>query len=704
MLTATNVDATAVNTVAWLSQPGTAIVVPVYQRQYRWDIGGCEQLLADIRAVGDADGTQRHFIGSILSSAATDAATHGSGDDTVIDDTELVLIDGQQRITTLMLLVAALHHTVVTAGQDAGDDTADPADPAGLADRELAADLERVLVRASGRTRLRPHRAWADVFERVVLDRRGPGDELLDSRFDDNYAFFRSQVRCDEVPRIWRGLQRLEHVAITLGADANAQQIFESLNSTGEPLRDHELIHNYVLMGLSHDEQRAVEDEFWLPIEQNTGEQIAGFWRHYLVMTTGREVVSSGGRGVYDAFRQEFPRLDLDTLREHAASWRAYSEAYRVLLAPDEAPDTEVARQLGYVNTFGRGSYPLVMRAYAEWSARTSTAAELVSTLELLQSMLLRRTVSGLSVDRLIARLCRARHEGTDALVQAIARITPSDERVRVALKYSELPHALYVLGRIAGVDPLSALDELSALDGLDLEHVVPLAPGDDWSGDGERRWADYTDDEQNSHRALAETLGNLTLLERPLAEGAFDRSFPAKRAYYADSVLDVTASLAENERWGTAQIAARTVALTERFLRVWPRPAMRDIDDDGLTPILDAVKRRGWPRGWEREFEYVEYRGEHWEVYDVRYLFNRIFKRLWADARPSVEAFSADRGGPIYEARAWNGHWDELDDTHFLYMGWDSKYMLTALQGVLDEAGIASEVFVKYSYIGAVM
>ncbi|MCS5730750.1 DUF262 domain-containing HNH endonuclease family protein [Herbiconiux moechotypicola] len=690
---ATNVEATAVNTIAWLSEPSTTIVVPVYQRQYRWDIGGCEQLLADIRAVGDSAENDRHFIGSILSSAADGAAAGRSAPDSpAADDSELVLIDGQQRITTLMLLIAALHHTVLqdARGGATGSDTEAPA--------PLAAELERVLVRASGRTKLRPHRAWADVFESVVLDRRDhAGGELRDSRFDDNYAFFRSQVRPAEVPRIWRGLQRLEHVAITLGADANAQQIFESLNSTGEPLRDHELIHNYVLMGLSHEEQREVEEEFWLPIEQNTGEQIAGFWRHYLVMTTGREVVT-GGRAVYDVFRQVFPRLDLATLRAHAAEWRAYSEAYRVLLAPEEAPAAEVAQQLGYVNTFGRGSYPLVMRAYADWAAGGSTTDELVATLELLQSLLLRRSVSGLPLDRLIARLCRARHEGPEQLVQAIARITPSDERVRVALKYSELPHAFYVLGRLSGVESIEQLD------GLDLEHVVPLAPGEDWSGDGERRWADYSDDEQNSHRALAATLGNLALLEQPLAEGAFDRSFPEKRSFYADSALEPTAALAEHSTWGTAAIAQRTVRLTEEFVRVWPRPALRGIDDDGLTPILDAVKRRGWPRGWEREFDYVEYRGEHWEVYDVKYLFNRIFKRLWADARPSVIAFSADRGGPIYDSRAWNGHWDTLDTDTFLYMGWDSRYMLTALQGVLEEAGIASEVFVKYSYIGAVM
>src|SRR5690606_22062548 len=100
------------------------------QRQYRWDIGGCEQLLADIRAVSGAQDRHTHFIGSILSSRNSDP-----------DEAALVLIDGQQRTTTLMLLIAALHHTVRET------------------DPPLAAELERVLVRADdpNRTKLRPH-------------------------------------------------------------------------------------------------------------------------------------------------------------------------------------------------------------------------------------------------------------------------------------------------------------------------------------------------------------------------------------------------------------------------------------------------------------------------------------------------------------------------------------------------------------------
>ncbi|GAA1526314.1 hypothetical protein HD600_002757 [Microbacterium ginsengiterrae] len=665
MATATNVEAKAVGTIEWLSSPGTTIVVPVYQRQYRWDIGGCERLLSDVRNVAGDDAAQRHFIGSILS--AQDSS-----------ERDLILIDGQQRITTIMLLVAALHHAVRES------------DPA------MAAELERVLVRADDptRTKLRPHDAWADLYESVVLDRRDDLDR--ESRFDDNYAFFRSQIHADEAPRIWRGLQRLEHVSITLGPQAGAQQIFESLNSTGEPLRDHELIHNYILMGLTHAEQLDVEARFWLPIEQHTGEMIGAFWRHYLVMTTGREVSADGEHGVYAAFRRSFPRVDVAHLQADAEVWRHFAEIYGILLDPMREPDAEIRQHLQYIGTFGRAAFPLAMSVYSDHARGLIGREELIETLEWTQALYLRRALVGLPPERLIARLCRARAEGRDALMRAFARITPSDERVSAVLKYVELPHAAYVLGRLEGVaDPAA----------YDIEHVVPLMPGESWSGDGSRTWSEYSEDEQNSHRALAPTLGNLTLLESPLTERVFGASFPDKQQdAYARSGVEETRALAELDSWGTAAIARRSRRLSTSLLRIWARPALPEIDDDGLTPVLDAVRRRGWPAGWDREFDYVEYRGEHWEVKDVKALFNRVFRRAWTDDRPSALAFSAAHGGPIYTGMAWKGQWDALDDENFLYMGWDSNYMMNALQGVLEESGIAAEVFVKYSYIGNVM
>ncbi|HRQ01051.1 MAG TPA: DUF262 domain-containing protein, partial [Terrimesophilobacter sp.] len=532
MGTATNVDATAVNTIQWLSS-GSTIVVPVYQRQYRWDIDGCEQLLADIRSVASGGEGHTHFIGSILSTRSVTGDGH-----------ELVLIDGQQRITTLMLLIAAMQHTVADS------------DPA------LAVELRSVVVRDSvggARTTLRPHRGWADVFESVVLGVRGAEVETRDSRFDNNYAFFRSQVAAAEVADIWRGLRRLEHVSISLGEGANAQQTFESLNSTGAPLKDHELIHNYVLMGLTHAQQQAIESEFWEPLEANTGEAIGAFWRHYLIATIGLELDVEGDRSVYDAFRHRFPRLDHDALRAHAAEWLEFSEGYRLLLEPSLEADVDIRRQLEFVNTFGRVAYPLVMSARRDHERGAVTKAELIAELEQVQALLLRRTVVGLPVDRITARLCRARAEGPTELQRAIARITPSDERTRVSLKFGALPHARYVLGRLAGVT--------DGLGEYDVEHVAPLAPGDAWElGDG-RTWAELSDDEQNSFRALAPSLGNLTLLEDELALRAVDAGFTVKASeLYPRSGVSLTRELASVPSWGTAQIADRTESLTAEF------------------------------------------------------------------------------------------------------------------------------------------
>jgi len=657
MASSTNVEATAVGTLSWLAAASGRIAVPVYQRQYRWETSACAQLLADVRAAADGGEGQRHFLGSILSAASDDG---------------LILIDGQQRVTTLMLLVAALRHSA--------------------ADMAFSADLDRVLLDPADptRTRLHPHRAWAGLYEAVVLGREH--EAVAGTRFEENYTYFRSQVASDDPERILRGLTRLEHVAITLLPEANAQQIFESLNSTGAPLRDHELIHNYVLMGLAHEEQTEIEDECWAAIERATGERIGDFFRDLVILTTGVEPASEE-RAVYDAFRREFPRLGLAALRGHAAEWRELAEVYALILEPSTADDPAVARALGHLATFGSSMHPLTMLAVRDWRRGLIATPELVQTLALVESLLLRRMVVGTNRERLVARLCRKWASGPDELARAMARVTPSDERIRLALRYRALPLGGYVLGRI------EAADDLPDAGALVVDHVFPIAPGETWSGDGVRMWRDLSEDEQNSLRALQQTAGNLALLEEPLADAAIGRSFGDKVALYARSAVPGTRALAELPAWGSGRIGDRSGSLAAEFVRIWPRAATGAIDDDGLTPILDAVRRPGWYPGWQQEFDYVEYRGEHWEVHDLPALFARVYRRLWTDHADEVLAFSAANGGPVYDTQAWASTWVPLGETHWLTTAAAPQYLLRDLQGVLSALGLADEVFVCYEW-----
>lgn len=646
----TNVAATAVRTLDWLAGLERRIVIPVYQRQYRWGVAGCQRLLDDVLAVADAPADapadRTHFIGSVLASDAAGVR---------------LLIDGQQRLTTIMLLVAAL--------RDATDDPA-------LADR-----LDRVLS-LDGVARLRPHDAWAAEFERIVLGAGAPPDGPP-SRFEENYTYFRSRIAAGDERRLARGLDRLEHVAIDLGPAADAQQIFESLNSKGEPLRDDELIHNHVLMGLGDAEQREFETTTWARIEAATGSAIGEFFRDVVVIATGREVPAAE-RAVYDAFRARYPTVDAAGLRARAAEWLELADGYRTILDP--APvDPELGGRIRTIAVLGRSLLPVVLLALRDLGRGDLGRGAALDVLDQVESLLIRRLVVGLDNRRLGARIVRAWRGGPDAVERAIARITPSDDRTRIALRYREVPHPSLVLTRILGVGPWPDAD-------LEVDRVAPPAPLGSWSPDGVRRWRDLDDDERHAYRALAPTLGNLVLVERGgLAFGS--RPFADKRVAYARSRVADTRAVAGLDAWTTRAMSERGARLAAAFVATWPRRDAAPLDDDGLAPLLDVAAPGG---GAAEPYEYVDYRGEHWEVHDPVALYRRVYARMWAERPDGVRAHARDAGGPLHPTRAWRGEWETLGEGAELFVGLRPRDALRETQALLAALGLADEVFVR--------
>lgn len=662
-MTQTNVTADAVATTEWLSTEGTTHVVPVYQRQYRWTIGGCERLLGDLRAVARTDAGQTHFFGSILFTETS-----------IGEETERMLVDGQQRVTTLMLLIAAIRDTL------SGTDEA------------ISGVLNRILQHPTreGQTRLKlreeSERELADiVFGRLVSQHGGAVSYL-----QENYDFFIQEIR-DDALEIWRGLQKLVHVAISLEAHANPQQVFESLNSTGTRLRNHELIHNYVLMGLTEQQQTEIEEAYWIPIEQNTGDAIDGFLRDYLILKTGRDSDFTGEHGIYKVFKHEFPAPKYPSLTTQAAEWKAYSEVYGILLHPSRCADREVARQLKHCNTFGTAMYPLLLGVYRDYQLGEIHKNGLIETLEQLQALYLRKMVVGASRDHLAAQLCRKRRQYGYPM-REIARRMPTDERIRQALKHNPLPHAGYVLRRIEEPHDLDQLGDLQ------IEHIFPQFASNTWSGDGAAEWGAFREAERALYREALPTIGNLALLEPALNAAASNKPFLAKTKYYESSEVPSTRLLAGMPAWDLEQIANRTQALTERFLEIWRRPSVAGIEDpDHLVPILDVPRKPGYYKGWKTEFEYVRFHGEVWEVRNTKELFQRTFRRLWETRRRQVLEYSASHDRAVFKTQAWNGRWEKLGD-HYLFMGWFPQYMLAGVQSILDEFDMADDVFVKYS------
>jgi hypothetical protein len=663
-MTFTNVSADAVNTIEWLAAGRSAIAVPVYQRQYRWEIDGCQQLLDDIRGVATGDARQTHFLGSILYTATSSGQV-----------TERTLVDGQQRVATLMLLVAALRDTLARS------------------DQAIAAQLHSLLVHPNyaERTRLQLRKEGAREFDGIVFDNPLPVS-VERSHLRDNYAFFLGEVR-DDALDVWKGLQKLEHVAITLEEHANPQQVFESLNSTRTPLRNHELIHNYILMGLTYDQQTEIEESFWVPIEDNTGDALGSFLRDYLILRTGRDSEFSGEHGVYDVFKKQFPRPTFQTLTTHAAEWKTYAEVYRILLTPDRAGDRDIGRQLHHVNTFGTAMYPLLLGVYRDYQLQDVDKETLLAILEQLQSLYLRKMVVGASRDHLAAQLCRKRRQyGYQGMADTVRRRTPSDERIRRALTYRPLPHAGYVLHRIDE----HQVSERTHLNGLQIEHIFPQFPKDTWSGNG-TPWHALTEVERAKYREVLPTIGNLTLLEPELNAGASNKPFKTKQEYYEQSKVPSTHDLVNDADWDLATIENRTEKLTTRFLDIWQRRP-GPVDPEQLVPILDASKLAGWYPGWKTEFEYAIFDGEVWEVRNVKQLFKRVFKRLWDTHRDEVLAYSESHNGPIFQEAEKHRRFDVLPGSHYLFMGLYPQYMLGEIRAVLDDLDMADDLFVKYA------
>jgi hypothetical protein len=658
----TNIDARATNTMAWLASPSTVLAVPVYQRHYRWSVEVGGRLLDDIRRIAEADAMETHFIGTILASRSDDEG-----------DEQLMLIDGQQRVVTLILLIAALRHAVRESDPDLA--------------RRLTSILEHPRIR--GRTRVRPHRTGLKVLEGLVFDREVSTADQDTTLYDENYACFLAEI-ADDPPLVWRGLQRLEHVAVVLKEHANPQQIFESMNATGAPLNSDELIHNYVLMGLTHSQQVDIENDVWTQIERNTGGAVEEFFRDYLVLKTWRDEQFKGEHGVYVVFKQQFPS-PLDHLHSRdAPEWLRYSEIYGVLLTPSTEPDAELARHLNYAATFGRAMYPLLLGVYDRVGHGAITKQQLVEIVELLQSLFIRRMAVGLSRDGLIARLCRTWSRSRDLarLQNDIIQRTPTDVRVRNALQY-RLPHAGYVLMR---------LEDREDLDGLEIEHIFPQAPGSAWRGcEDDKTWGERSEEEKSRLRELANTMGNLTLLEQPLNAGAGNHPFNKKQQdYYAKSKIDAVQKLRNFPCWGVDQILSRTADLTASFLTIWPRPQISTDDSDGqLIGILDVPKFSG-NDGFGPVFEYAVFRNETLEVRTVKELFFEVFRRLLAERRNEVLLANPE----LFSTEAKHGRFVMIASDPSLYanMAIFPNWLLKYLQDALDDLDIADELSVKFA------
>jgi len=266
-------------------------IIPVYQRNYDWKKENCVQLFNDLIKTAKYN-KPSHFFGSIVYASAN----NGNRNDYLI-------IDGQQRLTTVTLILAAIVNLLKEGIMEAKNKNLN-----NYIEETFLIDKFNPLER---KMRLKPIKNDCDAFDKIVLGKKDSYDHK--SNVTSNYIYFYERIQLNEttVDELCEAIEKLKIIDIFLEKDDETQSIFESLNSTGLDLEEGDKIRNYVLMGLSSNQQEDYYENYWNPIERLTNYKVSTFVRDYLTIKQGRVAVIDN---VHPTFKEyiENPKSPLD--------------------------------------------------------------------------------------------------------------------------------------------------------------------------------------------------------------------------------------------------------------------------------------------------------------------------------------------------------------------------------------------------------
>lgn len=548
-------------------QKSPQFVIPIYQRTYSWTEKQCRQLWDDILRAGSSDTIAVHFIGSIVYVE--------QGLSQVTHQAPLLVIDGQQRLTTVSLLIEALARAL-------GD--SEPVDgftAAKLRHYYLSNPLE------SGERYFKLVLSQTDnaSLKAVIKNIEQPKEPSL--RVMQNFKLFTELLaeQKGDLAVVCRGIAKLVVVDIALSRDQdNPQLIFESMNSTGKELSQADLIRNYILMGLEPELQTRLYEEYWRPMELDFGQEAYGtqfdsFMRHYLTVRTGdipRE------REVYEAFKDHSRTTPVQAAGIEALVKEIRTFArYFCALALGREEDATLGTAFHDLRELKIDvAYPFLLELYADYASGTLSAADFATAVRLVETYVFRRAICAIptnSMNKTFATFSKALKK--DHYLESIQahfltlpsyRRFPANEEFRRDLQTRDLYNfrsRSYWLRRFEN----HGRKERVPVDQYTIEHILPQNP------DLSASWKQALGSEwQHVQQQWLHTLGNLTLTGYN-AEYS-DRPFSDKRDMkggFKESPLKLNAGLGQLDVWNETTIQGRAKRLANEALAVWTAPTL---------------------------------------------------------------------------------------------------------------------------------
>ncbi len=579
----------------FFSKTSTIFSIPAYQRNYTWAEENCEKLLQDIVNISK-DNKKTHFMGSIT------YILHLIDDEkSLVPLREFVIIDGQQRITTLMLLLKAIETKIQNEG--------------------IKKEIDNLLNLSGQRLRLKPIKSDKEAFDLVMQNRSHEIQGV--SHIRNNYRFFTKELdnyisKGYRIEEIYGAFLRLKIIAIGLDPrEDDPQVVFESINATGVQLKGLDLIRNYLMMGENSDRQKHLYDTYWVPLENWLGEKdLNDFIKTYLRIYF-EDKVKEGEREVYYTLkahhRDNFPN-DIQGLM---SDMREYGRIYQIFLDRDhyflERGDSQQLANLRLrikdllkIN-FGVAK-PFVLRCARDFEEGKLDYENFYEILQILISYFVRRSVCGESTNALNKVLYplyrqlklyrQLENVSADTLKRYLGKsvgqiVFPNDDKIKTAFAeqstYSKNPVCKFILLEIKKLSNAEPPKE----ENLEVEHFYPKTPT--------QEWCDMVGDYFTFEQDYLNNFGNLTLSGQNQKLG--NKPYEAKiELMEQHSSLHLNDYFINNTHsWGIEEVKARSEYLANQFCQVGlfkdlpkeyrTRELNKTLDDDLTNHKFSSVR-----------------------------------------------------------------------------------------------------------------
>lgn len=535
-------------------------VIPIYQRVYSWEKEQCEQLWDDIIKIGGNDKMNGHFIGSIL--YVLDGNTHSS---------PLLIIDGQQRLTTITLLLIALRN-------HSNDEYKRKKIESYLINNNKDGDKKfRLILSESDKDTL---------LSLIDKNKRKPSEPSV--KIMENFKLFEKWIseNTDKLETIFKGLEKLMIVWIALekGKD-DPQLIFESMNSKGIELTQTDLTRNYIIMETETEEkQKDFYNRYWRAMEEGFKQNetlFNRFVRHYLTIKTG-EVPKI--KKIYEAFKdyQQKEGIEIEDLLKDLQKYCGYFCQIAFKKEADER-DKELNKALGFLVDLEMDVvYPLLLELYSDYRDGVLSNQDFISIIDLTESYICRRAVCGLGSNGLnkifpsfTKKIDKKQYlKSVKAHFLSLEKTTgkfPKDSEFKDSFITKELydpkkrKKIKYFLERLEKFETNEPVDTQEC----DIEHIMPQTLNKEWERDlGENFKA--------IHEKYLHTIGNLTLTGYNAKYS--NKSFQEKRDMekgFKQSSLKLNQSLEDLESFGEKEIEKRASDLADWALKIWTYPKL---------------------------------------------------------------------------------------------------------------------------------